>query len=183
MRAMACVASSPTCVHVFPPSVVFQTPLPCMMLPRSSVSPIPTYTTSGLASQTATAPTDELVSARSVIGRQVVPPSVVFQRPPPVAPNQYSSGRFWLPATACERPPRLGPMLRQRSAASATESGLARAAGPCVGAAAAVSRCAAAGAARASAASARVAATGRLRREGAVRTVQPPEGAGTRAGG
>src|SRR6059058_6105702 len=173
MRAMACVAASPTCVQLLPPSVVFHTPSPCMMLPRSSVSHIPTYTTSGLASQTATAPTDELVSARSVIARQVVPPSVVFQRPPPVAPNQYSSGRFWLPATACERPPRLGPMLRQRSAASASESGLARA---CAGAAAAESRCAAAGAARASAASARAAATGRLRREGAVGTVQPPEG-------
>ncbi len=42
MRAMACVFSSPTWVQVRPASVVFQTPSPCMMLPRSSVSPMPT---------------------------------------------------------------------------------------------------------------------------------------------
>ena len=40
---------------------------------------------------------------------QVVPPSVVFHRPPPVAPNQYSSGRARLPATACERPAAVQP--------------------------------------------------------------------------
>ena len=35
----------------------------------------------------ATAPTDEVLSVLSAIGVQVVPPSVVFQRPPPVAPK------------------------------------------------------------------------------------------------
>src|SRR5213075_241546 len=73
-----------------------------------------------------TDPTDDIVSLPSVIGFQVVPPSVVFHSPPPVAPNQYSSGRRCEPAAACERPPRLGPMLRQRNAASASESGLGR---------------------------------------------------------
>jgi len=48
---------------------------------------MPMKTTSGFDSETATAPTDALVSWLSVIGAQVVPPSVVFQRPPPVAPK------------------------------------------------------------------------------------------------
>ena len=34
-----------------------------------------------------TAPTDALVIWPSVIGAQLSPPSVVFQRPPPVAPK------------------------------------------------------------------------------------------------
>jgi hypothetical protein len=45
------------------------------------------YTTSGSASQTATAPTEALVIFPSVTGRHVRPPSVVFHRPPPVAPK------------------------------------------------------------------------------------------------
>ena len=48
----------------------------------------------------------------SVIGAQVVPPSVVFHAPPPVVPNQYSLGRASLPPAAIERPPRAGPTLR-----------------------------------------------------------------------
>src|SRR5688500_13319968 len=87
-------------------------PSPCMMLPRNWTSPIPTYTTSGFCSQTPIEPTDELVKKRSDIDRQVVPPSLVFQTPPPVAPNQYSLMRVELPPTAIERPPRTGPTLR-----------------------------------------------------------------------
>src|SRR4051812_18947797 len=61
-----------------------------------------------------TDPTDDMVILPSVIGAQVVPPSVVFHAPPPVAPNQYSLGRASLPSAAIDRPPRAGPTLRQR---------------------------------------------------------------------
>ncbi len=64
--------------------------------------------------QTASEPIDEVVILPSVIGAQLEPPSVVFHAPPPVAPNQYSSGRVSLPAVAIDRPPRAGPTLRQR---------------------------------------------------------------------
>ena len=47
---------------------------------------------SGFDWQTASAPIDELVILPSVIGSQLLPPSVVFHAPPPVAPNQYSFG-------------------------------------------------------------------------------------------
>jgi hypothetical protein len=50
-------------------------------------SPVPIQTMSGLVSDTATAPTDELVICPSVTGAHVAPPSVVFQRPPPVCPE------------------------------------------------------------------------------------------------
>ncbi len=85
-----------------------------MMLPRMHVSPVPMKTTSGLDSLTATAPTDALVILPSVTGDQLSPPSVVFQRPPPVAPKYASLGRPFTPVAAMERPPRSGPMLRQR---------------------------------------------------------------------
>src|SRR5262245_24738209 len=93
-----------------------------MMFPRSSVSPIPTYTTSGFDSATATAPTDEDEKDLSETGRQVTPPSVVFQSPPPVAPKSYSSGRLPLPATACDRPPRAGPIDRHFNPVSSAGS-------------------------------------------------------------
>jgi hypothetical protein len=48
------------------------------------------------------------------MGFHVVPPSVDFQAPPPVAPNQYSFGRASLPSAAIDRPPRAGPTFRQR---------------------------------------------------------------------
>ncbi len=35
----------------------------------------------------ATAPTEEVFSVLSAVGVQVVPPLVVFQRPPPVVPK------------------------------------------------------------------------------------------------
>src|SRR5918994_110525 len=89
-------------------------PSPWMMLPRSCVSPPPMYTTSGFDWQTASEPIDEVLILPSVIGAQFEPPSVVFHAPPPVAPNQYSSGRDSLPPTASDRPPRAGPTLRQR---------------------------------------------------------------------
>ncbi len=71
---------------------------------------------SGLDGATATAPTEALVSWWSVTTFQVTPPSVDFHRPPPVAPKWYSLGRAALPATAIDRPPRRGPMLRHWSA-------------------------------------------------------------------
>ena len=81
------VSSSPRCVQVLPASVDLYTPSPCWMLPRNSVSPVPMYTTSGLASHTCTAPIEALPICPSVTGFQVVPASVVFQSPPPAAPK------------------------------------------------------------------------------------------------
>src|SRR5919109_4250944 len=88
-----------------------------MMLPRMHDSPMPMYTMSGFDSDTATAPTDELLIWPSVTGAHVFPASVVFHSPPPTAPKYASRGRPLTPDTAIERPPRAGPMLRQRSAA------------------------------------------------------------------
>src|SRR4051794_10933307 len=100
-----------------------------MMLPRMHDSPMPMYTTSGLDSETATAPTDELVSWPSVIGVHFEPPSIVFHRPPPTAPKYASFGRPLTPDTAIDRPPRSGPTLRHLKAAtnagSSTPSGVA----------------------------------------------------------
>src|SRR5688572_25416642 len=93
-----------------------------MMLPRMHDSPMPMKTMSGLDSETATAPTDELVICPSVTGAQLLPASVVFHNPPPTAPKYASRGRPFTPATAIERPPRSGPMLRHRYASSKTGS-------------------------------------------------------------
>ncbi len=77
----------PTCVHVLPASIDLYTPSPGWILPRMHDSPVPMKTSSGFVSDTATAPTEELVICPSVIGAHVVPLSVVFHRPPPVAPK------------------------------------------------------------------------------------------------
>src|SRR6185503_2799371 len=61
-----------------------------------------------------TEPTEDMVILPSVIGFHVVPPSVDFHAPPPVAPNQYSFGRASLPSAAIDRPPRAGPTFLQR---------------------------------------------------------------------
>ena len=97
-------------------------PSPGMMLPRIADSPIPMYTTSGLLSLTATAPTDALVICPSVTGAQFSPPSVVFQSPPPVAPKYASFRRPTTPLAAIDRPPRSGPMFRHRNDLSNVES-------------------------------------------------------------
>src|SRR6185436_6971288 len=95
-----------------------------MMLPRMHDSPMPMKTMSGLDSDTATAPTDELLIWPSVTGAQVSPASVVFHSPPPTAPKYPSFGRPLTPVTAIDRPPRSGPMLRHCSALSTTGSTL-----------------------------------------------------------
>src|SRR6266403_3231154 len=87
-----------------------------MMLPRMHDSPMPMKTVSGRDSATATAPTDELLIWPSVTGAHFMPPSVVFQRPPPTAPKYASFGRPFTPDTAIDRPPRSGPMLRHLKA-------------------------------------------------------------------
>src|SRR6185295_19471957 len=87
-----------------------------MMLPRMHDSPMPMKTMSGDDSETATAPTDELLIWLSVTGVQRAPPSVVFQSPPPTAPKYASRGRPLTPETAIDRPPRSGPMLRHLNA-------------------------------------------------------------------
>ena len=83
-----CPASrSPARAQVFPPSVERNRPSPGDTLPRSVCSPVPTYTTLGSASATATAPIDPALSWPSPRGRHDRPPSVVFHTPPPVAPK------------------------------------------------------------------------------------------------
>src|SRR5687767_837615 len=99
-------APKPTCVHFFPASVDLYTPSPGRMLRRMHDSPMPMNTTSGLDSDTATAPTDELLICPSVTGAHVLPASIVFQSPPPTAPNYASRGRPFTPETAIDRPPR-----------------------------------------------------------------------------
>ena len=69
-REICRVSTSPTWVHVFPPSVVLYTPSPCDTLPRMSPSPVPTYTTLGLDSLTPMPPTratEVLVARRSPV--------------------------------------------------------------------------------------------------------------------
>ncbi len=61
-------------------------PSPGDTLPRSVFSPLPTYTTLGSASATATAPIEPELIWPSVTGFQVSPASVVFHTPPPVTP-------------------------------------------------------------------------------------------------
>src|SRR5262245_35887484 len=60
IRPMWCVAASPQCAHVLPPSPERKTPLPHDTLLRGLASPAPTHTTSGFDGATATAPIDGL---------------------------------------------------------------------------------------------------------------------------
>src|SRR3954471_12214585 len=121
MSPICRVSPRPMKLHVFPPSVVFQTPSPCETLPRSGYSPPPTYTTSGADGATATAP---IVPPKylSVTGAHDSPAFTDLNTPPPVVPSQNSLGRDGLPVTATERPPRYGPSSRQRTAPKAAES-------------------------------------------------------------
>ena len=86
---------------------------------------------SGFDSETATAPTDELVIWPSVTGAHFAPPSVVFHRPPPTAPKYASFGRPFTPETAIERPPRSGPTLRHLKALTNAGSSEPSAAADC----------------------------------------------------
>src|SRR3954462_6644617 len=105
MSPICRVSPRPMKLHVFPPSVVFQTPSPCETLPRSGYSPPPTYTTSGADGATATAP---MVPPKylSVTGAHDSPAFTDLNTPPPVVPSQNSLGRDGLPATETDRPPR-----------------------------------------------------------------------------
>src|ERR1043165_9481078 len=93
-----------------------------MMLPRMHDSPMPMNTMLGSDSATATAPTEALLICPSVTEAHVSPPSVVFQRPPPVAPKYPTLGWPLTPLVAIERPPRSGPTLRHRYAFERTLS-------------------------------------------------------------
>src|SRR5689334_15999840 len=121
MSAICRVSASPMNDHVFPPSVVFHTPSPCETLPRIGYSPPPTYTTSGDDAETAIAP---IVPPKylSVTGAHDCPSLIDLKTPPPVVPIQNSFGRDGFPVAATERPPRYGPISRQRSPAKAVES-------------------------------------------------------------
>src|SRR6476619_1102985 len=121
MSEICRVSPSPMNVQVLPPSVVFQRPSPCETFPRIGYSPPPTYTTSGADGATSTAP---IVPPKylSVIGAHDWPALIDLNTPPPVVPIQNSSGRDGLPTPATERPPRYGPISRQRTPASANES-------------------------------------------------------------
>src|SRR5688572_12067555 len=101
---MCSVSFSPMEVQLRPPSRVTHTPSPCDVLPRMHVSPPPTHTMSGFLGSTVMAPIVPLKN-RSVIGCQLMPPSIVLNTPPPVVPIQYSIGRCTDPATATDRPP------------------------------------------------------------------------------
>src|SRR5947208_15256737 len=104
-RAICCVSARTREVHVFPPSVVFQTPSPWDTLPRIGNSPVPTYTTSGFDSETPIAP---MVPPKylSVTGSQVLPPSVLLKPPPRVLPDQHSVWRAAEPAAPAQGAPR-----------------------------------------------------------------------------
>src|SRR6516225_5209197 len=96
-----------------------------MMLPRMHDSPVPMKIMSGFDSDTATAPTEELLIWPSVTGDQSMPPFTVFHNPPPTAPK-YASLRLPLtPDTAMDRPPRDGPILRHLYELKNEVSGLA----------------------------------------------------------
>src|SRR5688572_5919842 len=116
-----CSSRKPIMVQVRPPSVVFQRPSPCAVLPRMQVSPPPTQTMSGLRASTAMAPMVP-PKKRSLMGVHVWPPSVVLKTPPPVVPIQYSLGLATEPPTATERPPRGGPTSRHLNPPKTAES-------------------------------------------------------------
>ena len=82
------------------------------------LSPMPAQTTPGSESDTARAPTDEVLRYPSLTFVQVTPASSVFQMPPATAPNQNTAGSHGSPATATTLPPRGGPMQRNRMASS-----------------------------------------------------------------
>jgi hypothetical protein len=67
----------------------------------------------------------------SVTGTQSLPPLVVFQRPPPVAPKYASCGRPFTPVTPIDRPPLSGPMLRHWYVRMISESRTGGAPGAC----------------------------------------------------
>src|ERR1035437_7855808 len=71
--------------------------------------------TLGSESATASAPTEQVLNWPSETGNQLSPLSVVLNTPPPIAPKQDVSGCEGTPATATERPPRNGPIWRNRS--------------------------------------------------------------------
>ena len=84
---ICCVSFNPIFSHVLPPSVVLYTPSPWQRLPRIQASPVPTYITFGSDCEISIAPIDALVKNPSEIFSQYVPPSSVFQTPPPLAPK------------------------------------------------------------------------------------------------
>jgi hypothetical protein len=86
MRAMRPVFSRPIFVHVTPASVLLKMPHPSEMWLRMKLSPVPAQTMFESDGAMASAPIDE-TGWLSKIGRQVVPPSVVFQIPPDAAPT------------------------------------------------------------------------------------------------
>jgi hypothetical protein len=69
-----------------PASVERYMPFPGDTLPRGGDSPVPTYTTLGSDGATAMAPIEPAMRVESVVGSHVMPPSLVFHTPPPVAP-------------------------------------------------------------------------------------------------
>ena len=88
MLEMARVSPSPMWVQLRPASVERYTPSPCeVVTPRTACSPMPTHTTFGSDSATATAPTDPVAKWPSLTLSHVMPASVVFHTPPPVAPK------------------------------------------------------------------------------------------------
>src|SRR5579884_1532765 len=82
----------------------------------------------GSDSATAIEPTEPVLKSRSDTGAQETPAFTVFKTPPPAAPMEEVSRSLGIPSTAVTRPPRSGPIDRQRSACAAVRGSCAPAA-------------------------------------------------------
>jgi hypothetical protein len=125
---MCRVSARPRWRQLSPPSSERYTPSPCEALPRTLVSPMPTYSTFGSLSAIASARRRQCRSTRPK-------PCARRGRRRGFSTRRRRSGRSrsdsvgW-PATAVTRPPRCGPMSRARNALLWLELVTARFAGP-----------------------------------------------------
>src|SRR5687767_2076315 len=118
---MCCVFSRPIARQVKPPSVLLYMPQPGSMELREFGSPVPSQTCMVSEGAIAIAPV-EAQGYVSNVGRNVMPPLVVFQTPPAAADtkNVADPGMASMSVT---RPSKLaGPTVRQRSALAVRES-------------------------------------------------------------
>src|SRR5688500_2446991 len=118
---MCCVFSSPIGRQVIPPSVDLYMPQPGSMELREFGSPVPRYTVCVSDGAMAIAPV-EAQGYVSKVGRNVIPPLVVFQTPPAAAETKKVADPG-IPSMSVTRPSKFaGPTVRQRSALSVNES-------------------------------------------------------------
>src|SRR5665647_980842 len=86
IRIICLELSSPIWFQFLPPSSLRHMPCPSLTLLRRVVSPSPTYKTEELDGATATLPIEPPKNLSEMFF-QLLPPSCVFQTPPPVAPK------------------------------------------------------------------------------------------------